>query len=79
MSYRVRISNAKLEDGEEELLRLCASFGEIIDYKVLNAPTPRDAPSVDVVYAEQEDADDAIGNMTGMEFHGVFLKAILIR
>ncbi|CCW66283.1 unnamed protein product [Phytomonas sp. Hart1] len=89
MSYSVRIRNLPNKHDEDALLRLCASFGEVIGYKLVGKGTLKrhrtddreineEVCTVEVTFEEENDAKAAAGNMEGMEFGGKFLQAFCL-
>lgn len=86
MPATIRIRKLPANCDVERLLRLCACFGEVSDFKRVGeeaaAPGNGDVSVsstaiVDVVFDEKEDAMAAVGNMEGMQFEGRFLTVLL--
>lgn len=74
MSTAIRIRNLPSTHTEEAVLRLCASFGEVVEYK----PVAADSSIVEVRFEEKEDAQDAAANIEGMEFDGNYLRSFVV-
>ncbi|CCW61940.1 unnamed protein product [Phytomonas sp. EM1] len=89
MSYNIRIRNLPDKYDEDALLRLCASFGEVISYKQIGSgtlkkhntyasETNKGVCTVEVTFEEEDDARVAAGNMEGMEFSGRYLRVFCL-
>ncbi|KPA85593.1 hypothetical protein ABB37_00005 [Leptomonas pyrrhocoris] len=78
MSTTIRVRSLPTKYSEEELLRLCACFGEVVDYSAVGEGGGASAAAAaDVTYEEREDALAAAANMEGMEFNGAFLRVFV--
>jgi hypothetical protein len=78
MSATIRIRSLPIKYSEEDLLRLCACFGELVEFNVAGDTDGANASAaVDVTYEEKEDAVAAAANMEGMEFSGTFLRVFV--
>lgn len=83
MAAKIRIRQLPLDYDESDLLRLCASFGDIVGCKVLGkervSGTDIDTITVEVSFEEEDDAQAAAGNIEGMAFAGNILRVVMIR
>ncbi|KPI87576.1 hypothetical protein ABL78_3327 [Leptomonas seymouri] len=78
MSTTIRIRSLPAKYSEEKLLRLCACFGEIVDYNAVGEGEGANVTAAaDVTYEERDDALEAVANMEGMEFNGAFLRVFV--
>ncbi|KAL7702484.1 RNA recognition motif(a.k.aRRM RBD or RNP domain) [Lotmaria passim] len=81
MSTTIRIRSLPPTFDEEELLRLCACFGEVVEYRAAGdsdgATSGSGGAAADVTFEEHEDAVAAAANMEGMEFSGRFLRVFV--
>lgn len=89
MSSTICIRSLPAKHSAEELLRLCACFGDVVDYHAAAddegkrtttttaAATTAAAGAAEVTFEEREDALAAAANMEGMEFDGAFLRVFV--
>lgn len=71
MSATIRVEGLPSKYSAEDLLRLCACFGEVTDFSSAGAAAAK------VTFEERDDAVAAAANMEGMEFSGAFLRVAL--
>ncbi|KAK7196529.1 RNA recognition motif (RRM, RBD, or RNP domain) [Novymonas esmeraldas] len=76
MATSIRVRNLPATYSSEQLLRLCACFGEVAAFTPVgeDGEAGGGAATADVAFEEKEDALAAAANMEGMEFAGVFLR-----